>query len=61
MSALVEFEAGQEPGLIRLAGMQAEFSRLLGGPPADLRTPGDLSPCFRDEVARRAAVQFEAR
>jgi len=57
---LVEFEAGLEPGLIRLAGIEAEFSRLLGGRPADLRTAGDLSPYFRDEVARTAEVQFES-
>ncbi len=58
---LVEFESGHEPGLIRLAGIEAEFSRLLGGRSADLRTAGDLSPYFRDEVARTAEVQFESR
>jgi predicted nucleotidyltransferase len=57
---LVEFEAGLEPGLIRLAGIEAEFSRLLGGRSADLRTAGDLSPYFRDEVAGTAEVQFES-
>jgi predicted nucleotidyltransferase len=58
---LVEFEPGQEPGLLRLAGIQAELSALLGGRPVDLRTAQDLSRYFRDEVVRTAEVQFEAR
>jgi len=58
---LVEFEPGHEPGLLRLAGMEAEFSRLLGGRPTDLRTPQDLSRHFRDEVMATAEVQFENR
>jgi uncharacterized protein len=57
---LVEFEPGQEPGLLRLASIQSELSALLGGRPVDLRTAGDLSPYFRDEVVRTAEVQFES-
>ncbi len=48
---LVEFAAGQEPGLIGLAGIEAEISALLGGRRVDLRTAQDLSPHFRGEVA----------
>jgi len=55
---LVEFEDGFEPGLIALAGMQAELSGLLGGRTVDLRTASDLSRYFRDDVLRRAEVQF---
>ena len=55
---LVEFEPGEEPGLIGLAGMEAELSALLGGRSVDLRTPEDLSRYFRDEVIRTAEVQF---
>jgi predicted nucleotidyltransferase len=58
---LVEFEPGQEPGLLRLARIQAELSELLDGQNVDLRTAGDLSRHFRDAVVGTAEVQFEAR
>jgi predicted nucleotidyltransferase len=57
---LVEFEPGQEPGLIRLGRVSAELSDLLGGRPVDLRTAQDLSRHFRDEVARTAEPQYES-
>lgn len=57
---LVEFEAGKVPGLIALAGIEADFSALLGGRKVDLRTPQDLSRYFRDEVVRTAEVQYAA-
>ncbi len=38
---LVEFDPDRIPGLIRLAGMEIELTRLLGRK-ADLRTPQDL-------------------
>jgi uncharacterized protein len=55
---LVEFEPGQEPGLLGLSEMESELSALLGGQRIDLRTPADLSPYFRDEVLRNARVQY---
>jgi predicted nucleotidyltransferase len=55
---LVEFEHGQEPGLIGMANLEAEFSALMGGRRADLRTARDLSRYFRDDVARIAEVQY---
>lgn len=58
---LVEFEPGHEPGLLRLAGVEAELSALLGGKPVDLRTPEDLSRHFRDEAVRTAEVQYAIR
>lgn len=54
---LVEFDPGDEPGLIALAGMEAELSGLVGQK-VDLRTPGDLSRYFRQDVMREAEVQF---
>lgn len=57
---LVEFEPGAEPGLIGLAGIEAELSALLGGRRVDLRTPQDLSRYFRDDVVRNAQVQYAA-
>ena len=57
---LVEFEPGKTPGLLRLAQIEFELSALLGGRRVDLRTPGDLSPYFRDEVLQSAEVQYAA-
>ena len=57
---LVEFEPGQEPGLLGLAEIEIELSALLGGRRIDLRTPDDLSSYFRDEVVRTARVQYAA-
>ena len=56
---LVDFEAGHVPGLMALAGMEIELSELIGRK-ADLRTAGDLSRYFRDEVVRTAVVQYAA-
>ena len=55
---LVEFELGQVPGMVGLAGMESELSALLRGRRVDLRTPNDLSRYFREDVIRRAEVQF---
>jgi hypothetical protein len=57
---LVEFEPDATPGLLGLAAIEAELSELLGGRRVDLRTAGDLSPYFREEVVRTAEVQFAA-
>lgn len=57
---LVEFEPGEEPGMIGLAGIQLELSDLLGGRAVDLRTAQDLSQHFRQEVVRTARVQYAA-
>jgi predicted nucleotidyltransferase len=56
---LVEFDPVRRPSLLDLAGMEIELSEMLGGRKADLRTPGDLSRHFRDEVVRTAEVQYE--
>ena len=54
---LVEFERGHTPGLIKLSGMEIELEEILGRK-VDLRTPQDLSRYFREEVVRRAEVQY---
>ncbi|HZX83463.1 MAG TPA: nucleotidyltransferase family protein [Reyranella sp.] len=58
LDLLVEFEPGNEPGLIKLAGMEAELSAMLGNRRVDLRTAEDLSRHFRDEVVRTAEIQY---
>lgn len=59
VDVLVEFEPGQVPGLLRLAGMEIELSNLLGRK-ADVRTAEDLSRYFRDEVVSSAQLQYAA-
>ncbi len=56
---LVEFDPEHIPSLFGIAGMEIELSELLGKK-VDLRTAGDLSRYFRDEVVRMAEVQYAA-
>jgi len=56
---LVEFLPDARVGLIGLAGIELELSEAIGRK-VDLRTPRDLSPRFRDEVLRTAALQYAA-
>jgi uncharacterized protein len=55
---LVEFDPAHIPSLIGVAAMEIELSGLLGGKKVDLRTAGDLSRYFRDEVIKTAKVQY---
>ena len=57
---LVEFEPGATPGLLTMANIEIELSALLNGRRVDLRTAGDLSRYFRDDVVRTAETQFAA-
>lgn len=57
VDVLVEFEPGASVGLIRLGGIEVELSELLGRQ-VDLRTPGELSPYFRDRVLAEAEVRY---
>lgn len=56
---LVEFEPGHGVGFIRLGMLEGELSDLTGRK-ADLKTPGGLSPYFRDEVLREAKEIYVA-
>ncbi|MFW6146054.1 MAG: nucleotidyltransferase family protein [Planctomycetota bacterium] len=58
VDVLVEFEPQSRVGLITLAGMEIELSRILGRR-VELHTPKGLNPRFRDEVLRLAEVQYE--
>ena len=60
LDVLVEFEPGHVPGLIRLAGMELELSKLTGGRKVDLNTPRCLSRFFRDEVLTEAESLYVA-
>jgi predicted nucleotidyltransferase len=54
---LVEFQPGHKIGLLKIARMEAELSEMLKRK-VDLRTPGDLSRYFRQEVVQSAEVQY---
>ena len=54
---LVEFDPEHIPGLFDLARMENELTAMLGRK-VDLRTAGDLSRYFRDEVIKTAEVQY---
>lgn len=53
VDVLVEFEEGVPVGLIGLAAMEIELTELLGRK-ADLRTAGELSRYFRNDVVSEA-------
>jgi uncharacterized protein len=59
VDVLVEFEPGARVGLLRLAGIEEDLSKLLGRK-VDLNTPGFLSPYFRSQVMAEAEVQYDA-
>ena len=58
IDVLVEFEPGRVPGLLGVAGLELELSRIFTGRKVDLRTPEDLSSYFRQDVLATAEVQF---
>ncbi len=58
VDVLVEFEHKAQVGLIKLAGMETELSRLLGHK-VEMHTVKGLNPRFRDEVLGAAEVQYE--
>jgi len=58
VDVLVEFEPDARVGLITLAGIEIELSRLLGRK-AEIHTFKGLNPHFREEVLDLAEVQYE--
>lgn len=58
IDVLVEFRPQERVGFFRMADIEAELSKLLGGRKVDVRTPMDLSRHFRDEVVRNALVVY---
>ncbi len=60
VDVLVEFEPDATVGLLAMAEMEEELSTILGRR-TDLRTPGELSRYFRDEVLAAAETQYVRR
>lgn len=59
VDVLVEFEPGSTPGLLGIAAMELELGELFGRE-VDLRTYGDLSRHFRDDVRSSARELYAA-
>lgn len=59
IDVLVEFEPQARVGLITLAGIEIELSKLLGRK-VDLNTPGFLSRYYRERVLAEAQVLYDA-
>lgn len=55
---LVEFHPGHVPGYISLARMESLLSAIIGYRKVDLRTAGDLSRYFRNDVLERSVVIY---
>ena len=58
---LVEFEPDAGTTLFDMARIEIELSALMDGRRVDLRTAGDLSRYFRDQVVRTAEPKYVAR
>ena len=58
VDVLVEFDPGARVGLITLAGMEIELTRVLGRK-VEMHTVKGLNPHFRDAVLDQAEVQYE--
>lgn len=56
---LVEFDPDHIPGLLTIADLELQLSEPLNRD-VDLRTPGDLSPYFRDDVTAHAPILYAA-
>src|SRR5437773_1098056 len=59
VDVLVEFAPHSTVGLIALAGLEIELSKIVGRR-VDMRTPNDLSRYFRDRVIAEAVTQYAA-
>lgn len=58
VDVLVEFEPEHVPGLLGIARLERELSTIFDGRKVDLRTPEDLSRCFRADVIAEAELQY---
>lgn len=54
---LVEFEGDTEYGLLDIARMERELSKMIGKK-VDLRTAEELSSYFRDTIVKEAVVKY---
>ncbi len=57
---LVEFDEDHVPGFFKLMQIEEELSAL-SGKKVDLKTPEDLSNYFRNDVLKKAEIQYVAQ
>jgi predicted nucleotidyltransferase len=57
VDVLVEFDPAHIPGFFGLVDMEDQFAEIVGRK-ADIHTPRDLSPYFRDEVIKQAYTLY---
>ena len=55
---LAFFDKAHIPSLFELSALEEELSCLIGHK-VDLRTPGDLSPFFKEDVFKKMRVLYE--
>ncbi|MDX1402521.1 MAG: nucleotidyltransferase family protein, partial [Kiloniellales bacterium] len=60
IDVLVEFDPERTPSLFDMVAMQEELSELFNGRAVDLKTAGELSRYFVDDVLRSAEVVYAA-
>lgn len=58
LDILVEFKKGHTPSFFELHRMEMELAELFSGRKIDLRTSGDLSKYFREEVVSGSEVLY---
>ncbi len=58
VDVIVEFEPEAHIGLIKLAALELELSKILGRN-VDLNTPGFISGYYREKVLATADVQYD--
>ena len=58
VDVLVDFLPGHTPGFFGLFDIEEELSAEFGGRKAEVRTPQDLSPLFRQRILDTAEVQY---
>jgi len=56
---LVEFKPGLQVGYFQITELQLELEDVIGRK-VDLRTPGELSRYFREQVMQEAVIQYAA-
>lgn len=60
IDVLVEFDSKHIPSLFELSTMERELSDIFEKRKIDIKTPGDLSRYFKDEVLREAEILYAA-
>jgi predicted nucleotidyltransferase len=57
IDVLVKFDANSIPTIFDIIDMESELTSIMGRQ-VHLKTPGDLSPYFRDDVLSKARVVY---